>query len=104
MSLAPSSITELNLTFLHLVRESLLRNRLLALSEFQLDPRVADRLLGLSQEQLRRLATAHVLLVGLRWRRPSVWSCLAEFAAGRASALPQALLVAEGEVDDGYQA
>ena len=104
MSTATASITELNLNFLHLVRESLLRNRLLALSEFQLDPHVADRLLSLSQEQLRRLAAAHVLLVGLRWRRPAVWSCLTEFAAGRANALPQALLVAEAEVHDGYPA
>ncbi len=98
------SIAELNLNFLHLVRESLLRNRLLALSEFQLEARTADRLLALSHDQLRRLAEAHVLLVGLRWRRAAVWTCLTEFASGRASALPQALVVAETEVQDGYQA
>ena len=104
MSTPDPSIDELNLNFLHLVRESLLRNRLLALGEFQLDPRVADLLLALSQEQLRRLAQARVLLVGLRWRRPAVWACLGDFASGTATALPQALVVAESEVADGYQA
>jgi hypothetical protein len=98
------STAELNLSLLYLVRESLMRNRLLALSEFQIESRVADLLLGLSHEQLRRLAQARVLLLGLRWRRHAVWSCLGEYATGTASALPQALLVAEAEVADGYQA
>jgi len=104
MSLPDSALTDLNLSFLHVVREALLRNRPIALGEFQIDGRVADLLLGLTPEQLRRLAMARVLLFGLRWRRHAVWSCLGEYAAGSAAALPQALLVAEAEAGDGYQA
>ena len=104
MSLSDGSLSDLNLCFLHVVREALLRNRLSALGEFQIDARVADLLLGLTPEQLRRLARAPVVLFGLRWRRHAVWSCLGEYAAGSATALPQALLVAEGEAGDGYQA
>jgi hypothetical protein len=104
MTLPDPALSDLNLNFLHVVREALLRNRLLALSEFQIDGQVADLLLGLSAEQLRRLAGARVLLFGLRWRRHSVWARLGEYAAGSAMALPQALLVAEAEGGDGYQA
>lgn len=104
MPLLDPAIGELNLSFLHLLRESLLRNRLLALSEFDIDDAVADQLLALSHEQLRRLAQSKVVLVALRWRRPAVWHCLADYACGTATALPQALLVAESEVCDGYQA
>ena len=104
MSLPDSALSDLHLSFLHVVREALLRNRPAALGEFQIDGRVADLLLGMSQEQLRRLANARLLLFGLRWRRHAVWSCLGEYAAGSAAALPQALLVAEAEAGDGYQA
>ncbi|MDE3010479.1 MAG: flagellar transcriptional regulator FlhD [Pseudomonadota bacterium] len=104
MNLPENALTDLNLNFLHGVREALLRNRATALGEFQIDGRVADLLLAMTQDQLRRLANARVLLFGLRWRRHAVWSCLGEYAAGTAAALPQALLVAEAESADGYQA
>lgn len=104
MSLPDSALSDLNLSFLHVVREALLRNRLSAMGEFQIDARVADLLLALTPEQLRRLAAARVLLFGLRWRRHSVWTCLGAYAAGSAAALPQALLVAEAEARHGYQA
>lgn len=104
MSLPDPALSDLNLDFLHVVRESLLRDRASALGEFQIDGRVADLLLAMTQDQLRRLAGARVLLFGLRWRRHAVWSCLGAYAAGTAAALPQALLVAEAEAGDGYQA
>lgn len=98
------SLTELNLGFLLLLRERLLRDRLGALAEFEVDSETADRLLQLTQGELRHLAAAQVLLVGLRWRRPSVWRCLADFARGRTHGLAQALVVAEGEGGHGYPA
>lgn len=102
MSAAYSTVSELNWMILQFVRESLLRNRLEALNAFHIDDALADLLLELTPEQLRRIAFSKVLLVGLRWRRYSVWHCLREFAQGTAVALPQALIAAEAEVSSGY--
>jgi|GEM_PF-345856 hypothetical protein len=104
MSNPYSAVSELNWMILQFVRESLLRDRLAALNAFHIDSALADLLLELTPEQLRRIAFSKVLLVGLRWRRFSVWHCLREYAEGTAVALPQALIAAEAEVLNGYQA
>jgi len=104
MSNSYSTVSELNWMILQFVRESLLRDRLEALNAFHIDAPLADLLLGLTPEQLRRIAFSKVLLVGLRWRRFSVWDCLRDYAEGAAVALPQALIAAEAEVNHGYQA
>jgi hypothetical protein len=98
-----STVSELNWMILQFVRESLLRDRLEAFSAFHIDDSLADLLLELTPEQLRRIAYSKVLLVGLRWRRFSVWHCLKEYAQGTAMALPQALIAAEAEMSCGYQ-
>jgi len=104
MSQAYSTVNELNWMILQFVRESLLRDRFEALNVFHIDAELGDLLLELTPEQLRRIAFSKVLLVGLRWRRLSVWHCLRDYAQGTAVALPQALIAAEAEVSHGYQA
>lgn len=98
-----SALAELNLSFLYFMREALIRDRLQALADLDIDPAVADLLLSLTADQMIRLAHSEVLLVGLRWRRGQVWSCLGDYAAGADAALPRALIAAES-LADGYQA
>jgi Flagellar transcriptional activator (FlhD) len=104
MSDSYSTVSELNWMILQFVRESLLRDRLEALEAFHIDACLGDLLLELTPEQIRRIAFSKILLVGLRWRRFSVWHCLKEYAQGTAVALPQALIAAEAEVSSGYAA
>jgi hypothetical protein len=82
---------------LYLARESLLRDRLAGMAALGIGAAVADTLLELSIDELLRLAQTPVLLVGLRWNNPHVWSMLRQFASGRTTALPQALVLAESE-------
>ena len=51
--------------------------------------------ISFTPDQLIRLAQSELLLVGLRWNRHSVWSCLSDYALGADAALPRALIVAE---------
>jgi len=96
------SIGELNLGMLQLARESLLRDRLGGMAVLGIGDRVADMLLGLSVEELHRLANTDVLLVGLRWQKPDVWQKLRQFACGQPVALPQAVVLAANEDTRGY--
>lgn len=90
-----SSVAGLNLAFLMYLRESLMQDRLQTLADFEIEARLADRILALTTDQLIRLAHADLLLVGLRWRRLPVWSCLGDYAEGADAALPRALIAAE---------
>ena len=66
MSLPDAALSDLNLSFLHVVREALLRNRPAALGEFQIDGRVADLLRIATGGTGRLLAFAHEAWPGLK--------------------------------------
>jgi hypothetical protein len=98
-----SGVAELNLAFLYFVREALLKDRLLALTELEIDAGLANLILAMTADQLIRLSQSELLLVGLRWRKTPVWHCLNDYAAGADAALPRALIAAES-LSDGQQA